>query len=122
MVIDKGDASAIDLERIISADYGLSVALLRVANAQRYSSDSVTSIRSAVICIGQQAVRNLSMSLVMQSLVHTKSVPKCFQNVGYARHALVTAYTSRYIHARSIQASPNLSGSTPDDVFAEPRL
>ncbi len=117
-LIDTGEASSADLERIISSDPGLSVALLRLANNHRHIDEQISTIRSAVMLLGQHSVRNLATSWMMQGLVQSRVVAPTFSVNRYARHCMVTAQAARYLVARRQLKGAVETTWTADEVFA----
>src|SRR5687768_13347381 len=65
--IDSGDASAKDLEKVIISDPGLAASFLRAAVAANTADrdSGISSIRQAIMHMGQRSVRSLAMSLAL---------------------------------------------------------
>lgn len=120
-LIDSGSASARDLEHIICSDPGLSANLLRVSNA-RVPGDAnpggISTIRAAIMRIGQRSVRTVAVSLILQNIAHGKDVAAEFNVDRFARHSVYVAFLSRYLFARRNIAQPFESRWTADEIFA----
>ena len=118
--IDTGAASAADLEKIISADPGLSINLLRIANTRVPGLDppGISTIRSAIIRLGQRSVRVLAMSLILQNISGGRDVAGEFRVDRYAQHSLFVAFLSRYLYARRQLSEEFGSRWTADEIFA----
>jgi HD-like signal output (HDOD) protein len=119
-VIDSGAASAIDLERIIAADPGLSTSLLRISNARVPGMEppGVSTIRAAIMRLGQRSVRTLAVSLILQNISHGKEVAPQFQVDRFAKHSLFVAFLARYLYARRNLAEQFESRWSADEIFA----
>ncbi|HEY3781082.1 MAG TPA: HDOD domain-containing protein [Fimbriimonadaceae bacterium] len=119
-VIDSGSASAKDLEKIISADPGLSANLLRISNARvpGTAPNGVSTIRAAIMHLGQRSVRTLAVSLIMQQMSHGKDVAHEFEVDQFAKHSLYTAFLAKYLFARRNLATDFKSQFTADEIFA----
>ena len=119
-LIDSGAASAIDLERIISTDPGLSGNLLRISNVRMPGMEQtgVTTIRSAIMKLGQRSVRNLAVSLIMQTVANGRDICPDFPVDRFAHHSLFVAFLSRYLFARRNMITPFESRWSADELFA----
>jgi HD-like signal output (HDOD) protein len=60
LVIDSGEASALDIERIIASDPALSTMLMRVA-AGAYPGNPPSSLRMAILRVGQREIRSIAI-------------------------------------------------------------
>src|SRR4051812_48313572 len=74
--IDTDEASVSDIERIIVADTALSSNILRISNTgvESISHQPVTTVKGAVLRLGQRSVRNLAVSLLIQQVAHPRLV------------------------------------------------
>jgi CheY-like chemotaxis protein len=104
------------LEKIICADPSLSVAILRTANG--YTREKISTIRSAIMTLGQRSVRNLATSWMIQALLQKNASSHLFDAERYSNHCTVTAQTARYIFARTKMKREMRSTWTLDEVFA----
>lgn len=119
-LIDSGAASAIDLEKIISTDPGLSGNLLRISNIRYPGADpsGISTIRSAIMKLGQRSVRALAVSLILQGISHGRDVSPDFLVDRFAMHSLFVAFLSRYLFARRNLTAPFESRWSADEIFA----
>ncbi|MGV3617817.1 MAG: HDOD domain-containing protein [Fimbriimonas sp.] len=115
-VIDTGEASALDLERIIAADPSLCAMLMRVA-ASRPMVNPPGSLRTAIMRIGQREIRSVAISLAVKQAVKTDA--GCgFDVVRFARHSLYVGFLARYLAARRQRNEPFASRWSADELFA----
>lgn len=115
-VIDSGEASALDIERIIAADPSLCTMLMRVA-ASRSSINPPSSLRNAIMRVGQREIRSIAISLAVKSSL--KGDSRCnFDVVRFARHSLYVGYLARYLTARRQRQEPFNSSWSADELFA----
>ena len=117
--IDSGEASATDLERIITCDVALTGNLLRLAN----SADSglpggITSVRSAILRLGHRAVRSMCVSLSVQNMLGKDERSPSFDPARYAYHGVTVGFLARYIFARRKQKGEFDSKWLPEEFFA----
>lgn len=117
--IDGGDASARDIERIISCDAALTANLLRLANSAAHGMPgSITTIRAAILRLGQRSVRSLCLSLSVQRLLSGDTGETSFNPRRYAKHAVTVGFLGRYIFARRKQKEDFESRWSTDEFFA----
>jgi putative nucleotidyltransferase with HDIG domain len=104
------EASAGDLERIVSSDVALSGRVLRAANSGLYNvPQRVSSLRNAVTILGFRIVRSLALSTAVFDIMGNDwgvLDPHLFR-----RHSLATAAAARVLAHR------NRVGD-PDDAFS----
>lgn len=118
-MIDTGEVGAAQLERIIAADVGLTASVLRIANATRPSAAKpVTSIRTAVLIMGQDTVKRVATSLMVQESISAHATAESFDKRAHARHSMIVAYLARYVHARKVMAGGAVGTWTQEDVFS----
>ena len=116
--VDSGEASAVQIEKIISADPLLSTKVLRLANtAQASSGHEVATIRMAILRLGQRSVRALGVSLIMQKLSGNAKAP-CFNAQRLGRHSLMVGLLARYLLVRRMQKEKFETRWSGDEVFA----
>ena len=114
--IDGGEATAADLERIIAADPSLSTMLMRAA-AIAFGGNPPTSLRMAILRLGQREIRTVAISLSVKRVLHED--PTCrFDVTRYARHSLTVGFLARYLSARRQQKEPFESKWSADELFA----
>lgn len=115
-VIDSGEASALDIERIIAADPSLCTMLMRVA-ASRSPINPPSSLRNAIMRVGQREIRSIAISLAVKRSL--KGDPRCsFDVVRFARHSLFVGYLARYLIARRHRQESFHSNWSADELFA----
>ena len=117
--IDSGEATAADLERIITCDAALTANILRLAN----SADSglpagITTVKAAILRLGQRAVRSMGVSLTIQALLSSESNATGFSAKRYARHCVTTGFFCRYLFARKKLLGDFESSWTPEEAFS----
>lgn len=117
--LDSGEASAKDLERIITCDGALTANLLRLANSADTGLPSgVTTIRSAILRLGQRAVRSVAVSLTIQGLLSGEGSLGPFNPQRYAKHTIAVGFLARYLFARRRQISAFETKWSTDELFA----
>jgi HD-like signal output (HDOD) protein len=117
--IDTGEASASQLERIIASDPALSAEFLRMASiAAEGGVPRYSTIRGAIMLLGQRTVRSLAMSLILRHLSFARPKTPNFDSLRFSRHSLAVAMLSRFLFARKQMSSHVDSNWTPDEVFA----
>ena len=117
--IDSGDASAADLEHVIVADPALSAEFLRLASlASSGSGPRYTTIRAAIMLLGQRTVRSLATSLLLRHLTQGQPGTASFDPQRFSHHSLAVAILSRYLFAMRNRSSDIESEWSADEVFA----
>jgi HD-like signal output (HDOD) protein len=118
--LDRGEHSAAELERLIVADPGLSAEFMRIAavSAQSTGGTQFTTIRGAIMLLGEDAVRSLATSLMMRQFMNKTDSIVLFDKLRYARHCLAVALIAQYLFVRKQQMGRMESKWTPDEVFA----
>ncbi|MBI1756490.1 MAG: HDOD domain-containing protein, partial [Fimbriimonas ginsengisoli] len=117
--IDSGASSAAELEKVIAADPALTAKLLKAATSVVAARDagSVTTIRSAILHLGHDAVRSISLSLAVQSLVTDAKGEDTFDARRFARHSLFVGVFASFLFRHRAQR-PTESTWSPEEVFA----
>lgn len=118
-MLDSGEASATELERVILGDPGLTAGLLRAASAAAYgiATKPITTVKQAILVLGQKAVRAVAVSLWIQAMVSESFQKTSIDPARFNQHSLFVGFLSRYL--LSIQRSQGVRSSwTPDEVFA----
>lgn len=117
--IDSGEASATDLEKIITCDAALTGNLLRLANgADSGLPGGITSVRSAILRLGHRAVRSMCVSLSVQNLLSKEERSPSFDPARYAYHGVTVGFLARYIFARRKQKADFETKWLPEEFFA----
>lgn len=71
--IDDPKSTAKDVTRIVAADAALSARLIQIANSAMYRTNTpVEDVQTAITRLGMKQVRNISSSLLIKQLFHTK--------------------------------------------------
>ena len=109
--IDRGDASASELERIISKDPLLAAAFLKCAALEDLSRSDDTSIRYLIMRLGQNSVRNLALSLVVRRVLRDNKRGSSFDSDRYSRHSLAVGLLGRYVLARQVKLGREIKTS-----------
>ncbi len=118
-LIDKGDPSPNDLERVIAPDPALAACLLRTASSVAYgSSASVTTLRAAALRLGLRAVRTIALTFAMQAVLGRKTQSELFDPVAFSRHSLFVGITARTLFQNTSPIERRLAGWSPEEVFA----
>lgn len=105
------NASAKDLERLISIDQGMSMRVLNTVNSAYYGfSRKIASIKDAVVLLGFKAVRNLAMTVSMFDLFVGKTDRQNLRRGKWWRHSIDTALCARLIASQ-------VTGVSPDEAY-----
>lgn len=117
--IDKGESSATQLERIIMSDPALTAGLLRASAAAAYGGygKSATTIRQAIMVLGERAVRSLAVAVWVSSLVKNASASR-FDAKRFAQHSMFVGLTARYLFSRQTKVKGVQTNLISDEVFA----
>jgi len=105
------NASAKDLERLISIDQGMSTRVLNTVNSAYYGfSRKIASIKDAVVLLGFKAVRNLAMTVSVFDLFVGKTDRQNLRRGKWWRHSIDTALCARLIASQ-------VAGVSPDEAY-----
>jgi putative nucleotidyltransferase with HDIG domain len=108
---NKSNASAKDLERLISIDQGMSTRVLNTVNSAYYGfSRKIASIKDAVVLLGFKAVRNLAMTVSVFDLFVGKTDRQNLRRGKWWRHSIDTALCARLIASQ-------VAGVSPDEAY-----
>jgi len=118
--IDTGEASAIQLERIISGDPSLAWAMLRyqASNDDEATVDQRATIRNIIMRMGQNAVRAVAMSLAMKDFSRSAGDMSEEDFVALNQHSLAVGSLARYTFLRIKMLKPFESRWTADEIYA----
>jgi HD-like signal output (HDOD) protein len=118
--IDKGEATASQLERIIQSDPGLTAEFLRIAAVRLpgQTSPAYSSIRGAIMVLGFKAVKSLATSLMVRHLLRKNALVEEFDAARFVRHSTTVAFLARYLYSRKQKLEPFDSQWSADEVFA----
>ena len=89
---------AIDFERFISKDYGLTVRLLRLVNSSYFSlPNKINSIHQAVVIIGLKSLKSLVMAASASRLLSRDMRNYGYDSGGLWLHSLATASIAQFL-------------------------
>lgn len=95
---DRPECSALSLEKIVLTDQALTAQLLRVVNSAYYGmSGQISSVSQAIMILGIQQVRNLTLSVAAISTFTPNSVRHRETLAGFWSHSFATAATTQLI-------------------------
>jgi HD-like signal output (HDOD) protein len=102
MEIDGDQSSAARLERVIGADPPLAAEVIRLASGAHSGDQSnITSLRQAILLLGQRSLRSLAVSLSLKTLARPEVLTRKLDAVRIVRHSLFVGIMARYLHARA---------------------
>ncbi len=105
--------SAADLNQIISSDQALTAKLLRLVNSPYYGFPRrITTVTHAVVILGQNTVRNLTMSLGVAGVFEQSSSHQSLDREGFWQHSMAVA-----VCAQAIAKRRRLSVKQSEEVF-----
>lgn len=117
--IDHTDASASQLEGIITTDPGLTTMLLRVANSALIGYDGpVTSVRGAIMRLGHRSIRSLAVSLTVHDVLLNCRRSRTLDLERFARHSLFVGLLARYIYIRKQKLEPFETEWSADEILS----
>ncbi|MCW5942192.1 MAG: HDOD domain-containing protein [Fimbriimonadaceae bacterium] len=116
--IDTGEASTLDVEKVVAGDPQLCVDLLRAANSAVAGGARTATIRSAIMRLGQRTVRSLAVSLLVNDVFKKYAGVHGFDPKLLARHSMFVGYMSRFLFARRNALEPFDSRWSADELFA----
>lgn len=92
-VAQDAKSSAADLAMVVSADPGLSTAMLRAANAAAYRrAQDVTSVRQALVVLGFEQARNIAVSSAIAGRYAPDALNALFRIDAFWRHSIAVAF------------------------------
>jgi HD-like signal output (HDOD) protein len=116
-MIDQGETRDPTVERIVTSDPALSASLIRIASSPLFGGANVTTIRGAILRMGERSIRSLALSLAMQSMGRGLPKQAMFEPFRYSRHSLFVGMLASALHARLETTSGNLE-STAEETLA----
>lgn len=100
--IDSDQSSAVRLERVIAADLPLAVEVIRIASGVNAGERAqITSLRQAILLLGQRSLRSLAVSLSVKSLARQAVQTRHFDAIRFVRHSLFVGIMAQYLQARA---------------------
>lgn len=118
--LDKGDANSSELERIILGDPAITASVLKAANSALFGgkTNNASTVKGAILLLGQKAIRSIAVSVWVQSLVHqSKGSPK-FSPTKFAEHSMFVGFLSKYLLSSLMKTKGVRSKWSPDELFA----
>jgi len=116
-VIETGDASLGEVERIICTDAGLAVRVLRASNTAKFAAiEPVVTLRGAIMRLGFKSVRSLALSFAIHDVIRIGKTEIDMQR--FAFHSVFVGLLARYIFARHDDRGGSSNGLTGDELFA----
>ncbi|MBN1164121.1 MAG: HDOD domain-containing protein [Candidatus Krumholzibacteriota bacterium] len=98
-ILESPDSSSADLEKVISLDQSLSAKIIRLANSPFYYTPAeVSSVKSAIVNIGFDAVKNLVIAVSITSVFKKiKGVNRFFPLKDFWRHCVGVGIAARLL-------------------------
>lgn len=113
-MLEQTDATDPTLERIITSDPALAASIIRIASSAMYGSNKVTTIRRAMLRIGERSIKSLALSLAMQSMTHSVAKSSRFDPHRFSRHSLFVGMMASALHARMETTKGNLDWASEE--------
>jgi Predicted signal transduction protein len=117
-IISGGKASAAEIERVATADPVLCARLLRSASLGAKNAAGVTTIRSAVMRLGQTAVPNMALSICVQDMLVDQESPCQLDLARFSHHGLFVGMLARYVFARRLAQGEARSMLSAEEFFS----
>ncbi|HVT11835.1 MAG TPA: HDOD domain-containing protein [Fimbriimonadaceae bacterium] len=115
--IDRGDASVIELEKIIVEDPLLTAELLRNSSPLAKADLDYSPLRQLIIRMGQRSLRSVAMALSMRAMMQPGPRSGRFDYAKFGRHSQAVGILARYLHARVFTDKP-----LPDECWSGDEL
>lgn len=97
-LVDDPDASATDLESLVSGDPVLSTRVLKVVNSSFYGMPaSVTSIQQAIVVLGMDALRNVVLAASLTKMFQGRVVQSEFDARGIWEHSTTVSAAAKLV-------------------------
>ena len=110
-VLEDPDTTATELAKIISADQGITLRILRMANSAYYGfSRQIGTVNLAIVVLGFDAVKSLTLSLSIKDTIKKWGADLNFDFKEYWIHSLYTAVGARML-------AKNVSYKIPGEAF-----
>jgi putative nucleotidyltransferase with HDIG domain len=101
----KNGSRVSNLADVISSNRSLAERILRVANSECFGlSQHISEVHRAIKVLGYEAVKSLSLSVLVMDALAEKREPGLFDHQRFWTHSLACAYLSRKIAALTHQA------------------
>jgi putative nucleotidyltransferase with HDIG domain len=106
-IVQDPNSSAKDIALIVSADPGLTAAMLRVANSAAYRrSRDVTSVQEALVVLGFVQARNIAMSSAITGAYAPSAANALFRIEAFWRHSIAVALKASKLAANTRGVEP----------------
>ena len=113
-IVNDPNATAEDMNRLISMDPGLTSKVLRIVNSAYYGFPKrVSTITQAVLILGFSTIRNLVMGVSAFGLLSRKSMPYGLNRDRFWEHSVAVAVSGSVIAKRRLPKNRNAA----DDAF-----
>lgn len=107
-----------DISGIINKDSSLTAKVIKMVNSAYYGlSNRVTNIDQALVLLGTDAVKNISISASVNQVFNQANIHSLFDMMIFWRHSLMCAVLARVIAKKTLYVSPDeafLSGLLHD--------
>ncbi len=101
--LNKPDASAEELNRLISMDQGLSSKMLRIVNSAYYGFPKrISTLTHAVVILGFNTVRNLVLGVSAFGMLSHKSMPYGLDRLKFWEHSVAAAVGGQVVAMRRL--------------------
>ncbi len=94
---DDPNSSQKDLEKAFERDPAITAKILKVANSAYYGGTQVPTIGRAISFLGMTTIRSLVVGVAFQQVLGNRTEVRGFDKLGYWRHSLATAVSSRIL-------------------------
>jgi len=110
-LLDDPNVTAAELGKMISTDQGVTLRILRMANSAYYGFPrQIGTINLAIVVLGLETVRSLTISLSVRDTIKSWSAKLPFDFPQYWKHSLYTATGARVF-------AKNVSYKVPGEAF-----
>ncbi|MCW5937449.1 MAG: HDOD domain-containing protein [Fimbriimonadaceae bacterium] len=118
--IDGGSAGAGELERIILGDPAITAGVLRAANSALYGGGSrqTSTVKGAIMMLGQKAVRSVAVSVWVQSFIHKAKGSPRFSPKKFAEYSMFVGFLAKFLLSVATKTNGARSSWSPDELFA----
>lgn len=110
-LLEDPGVSAAELGKLLSADQGLTLRILRMANSAYYNFPrQIGTINLAIVVLGFETVKSLTLSISINDTVKNWKIHSDFDFRAYWRHSLDTALCARIL-------AKNVNYKVPGEAF-----
>lgn len=98
-ILDDPDPSLAEIETVVLADPGLTLAIIKAASSAMYArSRPVTFVREAVTVLGYRSLRSIAVALWTSSLVTNSNHETCFNATRFAEDGALVGMMAARLH------------------------